>query len=418
MKIIIVNYRFFLSGGPEKYLFNFIKAGQSRGHTIIPFSVNYSNNINEGFNTKYFINSKMGNSSSYSNFSKNIFSQLLFIINSIFNFEARKMMKRIIKEEKPDLVYVIHQSLTISPSFFYTVKKHKIKLVHRISDFNMICSNNLLLRDGKPCEKCINGNYSFGVKHKCVKNSFSLSFIKALINYIHRLSGVYNLVDAFIFPSKHTLEVFSRSNYISKKKLFYLPTFSPAKSIHSTITDTILIPGRLSFEKGYIVALKAMIELNKRNIYINLTFNGNIDDLDLESLDLINSNGLKNQLRFSGFIDQINYEKILSSSLLVLFPALWYENLPNTLIESYKFSKPVISSNIGSLREFVKEGFNGYLFEPNNHIELADKIQHFLENQNNLHFMGKNSYRVFLENFQEEDHWNNFMNIIDGINLK
>ena len=39
MNIIIANYRYFISGGPERYMFNITDALKENGHNIIPFSV-------------------------------------------------------------------------------------------------------------------------------------------------------------------------------------------------------------------------------------------------------------------------------------------------------------------------------------------------------------------------------------------
>ena len=39
MRILIVNYRYFISGGPERYLFNIKDLLEKNGHTVIPFSV-------------------------------------------------------------------------------------------------------------------------------------------------------------------------------------------------------------------------------------------------------------------------------------------------------------------------------------------------------------------------------------------
>ena len=55
MKIVIVNYRFFISGGPERYLFNIIKLLESKGHTIIPFSIKHNKNEPTVY-SEYFLN--------------------------------------------------------------------------------------------------------------------------------------------------------------------------------------------------------------------------------------------------------------------------------------------------------------------------------------------------------------------------
>ena len=39
MRILLVNYRYFISGGPEKYMFNIKKMLEDNGHEVIPFSI-------------------------------------------------------------------------------------------------------------------------------------------------------------------------------------------------------------------------------------------------------------------------------------------------------------------------------------------------------------------------------------------
>ena len=53
MKILIVNYRYFISGGPERYMFNVKEALEQRGHEVIPFSIKTSRNVESKY-AKYF----------------------------------------------------------------------------------------------------------------------------------------------------------------------------------------------------------------------------------------------------------------------------------------------------------------------------------------------------------------------------
>ena len=39
MRILLVNYRYFISGGPEKYMFNIKTMLENQGHEVIPFSI-------------------------------------------------------------------------------------------------------------------------------------------------------------------------------------------------------------------------------------------------------------------------------------------------------------------------------------------------------------------------------------------
>ena len=53
MKILIVHYRYFISGGPERYLFNLKEALEARGHEVIPFSIKNSQNVKSHYSFAY-----------------------------------------------------------------------------------------------------------------------------------------------------------------------------------------------------------------------------------------------------------------------------------------------------------------------------------------------------------------------------
>ena len=45
MKIILAHYKYYIQGGPERYLFKFMELAKSHGAEVIPFSVNYPSNV-------------------------------------------------------------------------------------------------------------------------------------------------------------------------------------------------------------------------------------------------------------------------------------------------------------------------------------------------------------------------------------
>ena len=54
MRILLVNYRYFISGGPEKYMFNIKKMLEDNGHEVIPFSIHSNKNVETEY-SKYFV---------------------------------------------------------------------------------------------------------------------------------------------------------------------------------------------------------------------------------------------------------------------------------------------------------------------------------------------------------------------------
>lgn len=95
-------------------------------------------------------------------------------------------------------------------------------------------------------------------------------------------------------------------------------------------------------------------------------------------------------VRFLGHMATDELAAMVRSALFTVSPSEWYENYSMTVIESLACGTPVIGSNIGGIPEQVRDGWNGYLFEPGNAIELAAKMQNLLDNRALAIQMGRN----------------------------
>ena len=56
MKIILAHYKFYLQGGPERYMFKFMELAKEKGVEIIPFSVKFPTNAPSPY-SRYFTGS-------------------------------------------------------------------------------------------------------------------------------------------------------------------------------------------------------------------------------------------------------------------------------------------------------------------------------------------------------------------------
>ena len=71
---------------------------------------------------------------------------------------------------------------------------------------------------------------------------------------------------------------------------------------------------------------------------------------------------------------------LLARAEALIFPSLWYEGLPRTIVESFACGTPVIASNLGSMAELVRPGKTGQLFEAGNAAQLARQVEEVLGN--------------------------------------
>lgn len=411
MKILIVNYRYFISGGPEKYMFNITKKLESEGHEVIPFSVHSNKNVETEY-SKYFVEPIGSRDATYFDECKKTPKTIIQMLSrSIYSKEVENAIKREIKEVKPDLVYIIHFVNKLSPSVIRGAKKMGVPVVLRLSDYFLLCPRFDFLRNKKICEDCLTKGYKCAIKNKCVKNSLFASVIRVFSMKFHKFINVYKDVDAFITPSNFLKEKLS-SNGFDKNKIHLIPTFTTSKSkVEDIIVGNYgLYFGRISEEKGVETAVYAYEKMPDHQLKIMG------DDTTEEAKRLkeyIEEKNITN-IEFLGFKSGTELEDIIKNSRFTLIPSIWYDNLPNTALESFLYSKPVIASNIGSLPELVVNEENGYLFETNNIEELKNSILK-LDDDNKVLEMGKKSKERLEEIFSTEKHYQELMKIFQKV---
>lgn len=106
--------------------------------------------------------------------------------------------------------------------------------------------------------------------------------------------------------------------------------------------------------------------------------------------------------------------KLISHSTCIVCPAIWYENMPNTVIEAYAYGKPVVASRIGSLAEIVEDNKTGLLFEMKNSKDFSDKLRKFIAEPTLSMTLGINARHKVEEDYAVEKHMNSVIRILEG----
>lgn len=411
MRILLVNYRYFISGGPEKYMFNIKKMLEDNGHEVVPFSVHSNKNVETEY-SKYFVEPIGSRDATYFEECKKTPKVIMQMLSrSIYSIEVEKAIQKEIREIKPDLVYVIHFVNKLSPSVIRGAKKLGVPVVLRLSDYFLLCPRFDFMYDKKPCEECLTKGYISCIKKRCVKGSLFASIIRVFSMKIHQLMSIYEDVDAFITPSEYLKEKLI-TNGFDEKKINCIPTFTASKSkVGEPCVGTYgLYFGRITEEKGVDTVVKAYEKMPDRHVKIM----GDDTTDEAKRLKLyIESKKIKN-VEFLGFKSGEELEKIIKEARFTLIPSIWYDNLPNTALESFQFSKPVIASNIGSLPELILDGVNGYLFSTADPNDLCEKIK-LLDDDNIVTKMGSASRKRLEDRFSPKTHYDALINIFENI---
>lgn len=410
MKILLVNYRYFISGGPERYYFNIKNILESNGHKVIPFSIKSSYNFPTEYE-RYFLDS-LDDEVYFSQTKKSFRIILKSFSRMFFSFEAKRKFSQLIKDTTPDIVYIIQYHNKISPSIIYAAKSAGIPVVHRISDFQYMCPNALFYNDVNGiCEDCLYGHKLHCVKYKCVLSSALYSMIKMMAKIFHDALGVKNKIDAFVVPSSFTLSKLIRYG-VPQHKLFHIPTFFYGTEDNPTVEyhPFILYIGRIEKQKGLMTLLKSVIDTNYRLKIIGFSNNGYENDL---------KKFLEDKTHHVEFLGRKNFNEIvpyLKSCLCTVVPSEWYDNFPNVILESFAYKKAVIATNIGSLPELVENHKTGLLFKYSDPGDLRKKISFMFENREDAEYMGNEAYREISSKYSYKKHYSQLINLFETLN--
>jgi len=407
MKILIINSRYFLSAGPEKYMFGLKQILEQHGHIVIFFSTKNSKNEKTQYEN-YFVDPIGGKDKVYfKDYKKNLKTLLQLIGRQFYSFEVKRKLDKLIKDTNPDIAYVLHHYNKLSPSIVDACKNNQIPIVMRLSDFFLVCPEGHLYRDKKPCEECIHKSLYSAIRHKCVKNSFFASFVKVAAMKFHRIIKIYNKINYIISPSTFTID--KVKSKLSKAKITHLPTFIlNTEKYNPKIGNYILFVGRLEEIKGIILAIDAV-----KNTKYKLKIVGDSSTFyDTQLKAYVHQNKIKN-VEFLGQKKGNELTKLYKESRFVILPVLCYENLPNVALEAMMNSKPLLVSNIGSMKSLVYEGYNGLLFEPGNVDQLKKKIKILFEDQTLCVKLGKNAYNEAITKYNPENHYEKLIKIFE-----
>ena len=143
----------------------------------------------------------------------------------------------------------------------------------------------------------------------------------------------------------------------------------------SNETPRILFLGRLDYEKHIHNLLKAVAMLPKKlNTQVEIVGDGgerkHLEDLALEL-------GIAKQVKFLGHITEEELPKAYERATVFAMPSI-AELQSIATMEAMASGRPVVAATAMALPHLVHDGDNGYLFEPDNVQEFAEKLKKIL----------------------------------------
>ncbi len=164
---------------------------------------------------------------------------------------------------------------------------------------------------------------------------------------------------------------------------------------------TVLFAGTIIPRKGVWYLVKAVQEVVRAHPNVLLLLAGDLklnEGYSAQIAQLIDRSGLKDHARLLGHQGMSELRKLYAVSDIFVLPSL-EEGFGLVLSEAMACGKPLIGSNVGGIRAQVRDGWNGFLVEPGNEGQLAEKIGYLLAHPDLRTEMGANSRRLAEEKF-------------------
>jgi glycosyltransferase involved in cell wall biosynthesis len=141
--------------------------------------------------------------------------------------------------------------------------------------------------------------------------------------------------------------------------------------------------------KGFVYLQDALRYLDAESVFLITLGNGKIDDTLFPSKCL-------------GFIsDPLQIAMAYSAADVFVIPSI-EDNLPNSVMESIACGTPVVGFNIGGIPDMIRHGENGFLATLGDSIDLAQKVNQILNNDELSSHMSTNARRIAEQEYSQE----------------
>lgn len=308
------------------------------------------------------------------------------------NQKSERLIQQKLINFNPDIIHIHNLFYTITPSIINTIKKYKKEIILTIHNYRLVCPSSTLYHNNEIYEKNLKTFFPIdGILKGVFQESILKTFLLSCVIWGHRYLGTWKKVDKYIFLTNfarkkikesslklNSSKLFVKSNYIQTPKLQYESS--------TLIKNQFIFIGRLSHEKGVGMLLACFSKVDySLIIYGDGPLNDRVQIIASES----------NNIQYKGFQPYHVLKQDLYQSRALIFPSIWYEGMPMTILESFSLGTPVIASDLGSMTEIIETNTTGILFPPND-------IKRLEESLDSIVMMSDEKYYEMRENVKDE----------------
>ena len=335
----------------------------------------------------------------------------LDFLGSIWNPSPRRRLKRTIDAFRPDIIHFHNWHFGCGPAAIRAAENSGIPVVMTLHNYRLLCPSATLYHNGSLFTASLRNRFPWqAVAEKVYRNSGLMTFWLAFIIWFHKKIGTWSGVDGYIALTPFAQKLFTAPPLQLKPgQLFVKPNFATVIPVRRVPPRAgFLYVGRLCEEKGLKVLLEAMASEGQARLRIagDGPLRGLVEETAARSASI----------EYLGPLDPSAIAFEMESCSALVFPSVWYEGMPMTIVEAFSHGTPVIAGNIGAMSTLVTDRFNGLHFEAGNARDLRSKLDTWLamteEDRLQIH---QNAYATYLGHYTPEKNLEVLENIYNTI---
>lgn len=179
----------------------------------------------------------------------------------------------------------------------------------------------------------------------------------------------------------------------------------------------VLFLSTLARPKGFIDVIRCIPEVLKSRNDVKFVFAGELytkwGEKD-EAIEFIKQNKLHSVVKFPGVVTGDEKIKLLLSAAIFVFPS-HNEGQPFVILEAMAAGLPIITTDVGAIKEMVADGLNGFMVDKQNPKQIAEKTIFLLENEKLRKEMGQRSRRRFLKYYTKDKFIGNLDKVFEEV---
>lgn len=330
-------------------------------------------------------------------------------------FGAQKAVYRqvleILQRERPDVVHihnfqnvgVLQASLDYGPTVMTT------------HDHRAVCpaSTQFYKRTQEVCSRtCGPGCFAVTATRHCLtpRPRYATYFYHRsswCIRHAHRFAHI-------IAPCRDAKERLGRAGFDSTS-VTVLPYFCPLEPAteprNVPETPTITYIGRIASNKGheYFVEALGLLPETVQGVMV-----GSFTDESERAIQaLAQQHGCQGRLTLRRWATREEVLQILDATSVFIFPSLWPETLGIVGIEALSRGVPVVASDLGGVREWLRDGENGRLVPPKSATLIKEAVLELTASTETLIESGKRGIATIREAFMPARHTERLVDIYE-----